>query len=54
MCVYVHMCEKRAENFDNARIFNEELWVVWRKRTENPWANTQEKKNVVDMCWKTW
>ena len=41
------MCEKRAENFDNVRIFNEEFWVVWKKRTETLWVNTQEAK----MSW---
>lgn len=33
------MCEKGTGNSDNVKIFNEEFWVIWKKRAEIHWAS---------------
>lgn len=40
----MHMYERRARSPDYARIFNEEFWVIWKKRTKTLWASRQERK----------
>lgn len=43
-CVGVHVYEKGAGNSASACLFNEEFWIVWKKRRKTLWASRQERK----------
>lgn len=40
----MRMYERRARNPDYARIFNEEFWVIWKKRTKTLRTSRQKRK----------